>query len=140
MRHLWPLLQSNRDINLTGMILCASLADPDAICDTCGFIEEENCVIHPFEVGRAYLFETVTLYYVGIVTQVDPCWVHLEKASWVHRTGRKSTLFRLKDFAAQFPPGEFQPRTEYVGKAYVAAGAIVAVLPFLGDVPEKSIQ
>ena len=75
--------------------------------------EEEALMLHPFEVGNVYLFQTVTLYFVGCVTKVEPCWIYLEHASWVHRTGRLSTLMskgRGREHYRVNPP-----RTEYIG-------------------------
>lgn len=97
--------------------------------------------LHPFEVGKAYLIEQQTLYYVGRVVEIGPCWVRLEHASWVHRTGRKSTLFKRKSFSHEgWPSGELKPRTEYVGDHFLFTTSTSAATPWLGELPEESIQ
>lgn len=44
----------------------------------------------PFEVGRAYLIRTVTMYWLGRVTAVVGDFLVLESAAWVADTGRYS--------------------------------------------------
>lgn len=113
------------------------LAGP-ALADYC---EEHGVTLHPFKVGKSYFFEQQTLYYVGRVVEVGPCWVLLEQASWVHWTGRKSTLFRRRSFAHQgWPAGERMPRTEYLGEWIIFTTSTSGAAPWLGELPTESIQ
>lgn len=91
-----------------------------------------------FKEGSTVLIETVTLYYVGRVVRRDGPFVVLEEASWVHWTGRKSTMARLKAFRG-FQSSENQPRTEYVGDVAVSVHSMVAVLPGEWKLPTESI-
>lgn len=104
-------------------------------------IEEEGLTVHPFKVGEAYLIQTVTLYFVGRVVEVSPCWVRLDRASWVHWTGRLGTLMAKKTFAKKaFPDDEAKPRTEYVGDWLLSLAAVVGAGPLpVSALPTESI-
>lgn len=105
-------------------------------------IAEEIGVMHPFVVGQAYYFETHTLYWVGRVLAVSPCWLKLDLVSCVIRTGRKSTLMRNRSFAKdRFPKNELTPRTEFVGSFHLAIGAITGFEGWpVENLPTESIQ
>jgi hypothetical protein len=73
--------------------------------------QEEQMLNPPFEVGTSYLICTATLYYVGRVIEKGVGWIRLDNASWVHWTGRLSTLLSNCTFtSAEFR--ERRPRVE----------------------------
>lgn len=126
---------------LSELYLAWVAGEPEAACALADYCEEYLVKLHPFEVGECWLFEQQTLYYVGRVVEVGPCWVRLEKASWVHRTGRKSTLFAVRSFLhAGWPAGENRPRTEYVGDYVVFTTSTSGAAPWLGTLPEAPVQ
>lgn len=137
MNHFGCLLQSHSQH--AGMILDAMSGDGLAVRAVLDLAEEEALMLHPFEVGKVYLFQTVTLYFVGRVVKVEPCWIHLENASWVHRTGRLSVVAAKSSFDRKHHR-TLHPRTEYVGKYIIPVAPIVGVMPFDGDPPTESIQ
>lgn len=112
--------------------------DAAARCAAADFHEERDPMT-PFEVGQCYLIQTVTLYYVGRVAKVQGGFVELEDASWVHWTGRLSTLTRKFAFTG-FPSNEQRPRTEYVGRAGISLAAVVTYLPGEWDLPKESVR
>jgi hypothetical protein len=104
-------------------------------------VTEELGVTHPFEVGKAYYFETNTLYWCGRVVAVYPCWLKLDTASWVHWTGRKSVLLSKKSFKAEhYAQNDQKPRTEYVDQWTIAIGAISGFEEFdVSELPTTSL-
>ena len=46
---------------------------------------------HSFEVGKAYLIRTVTLYYTGRITSITDSDLVLSDAAWIADTGRFSS-------------------------------------------------
>lgn len=42
----------------------------------------------PFEIGKAYLIRTVTLYYTGRVVAITGKFIQLEEAAWIADAGR----------------------------------------------------
>lgn len=97
--------------------------------------------MHPFEVGGTYLIQTVTLYYVGRVRRVVGAFVELEEASWVHWTGRLSTLCRNGKFTG-FGEGENKARVECLGDRVVGInlGSVVDYIAGPFELPTRSIQ
>lgn len=123
-----------------GAGLCALDGDAVARCLVADHLTEfGEEPVDLFKPGETVLIETVTLYYVGRVAERQGPFVVLEDASWVHWTGRKSTLARLKKFTG-FKSGENKPRTEYVGRVAVSVASMVSVLPGTWDLPTESIQ
>jgi hypothetical protein len=96
--------------------------------------------LSPYVIGQCYLIETISLYYLGRVVAQGPGWVILDEASWVHRTGRKSTAAR-QGYAKRVA-GELSPRTEYVGDGVIvhvgSQGA--AAIPWRHPLPKESLQ
>lgn len=123
------------------VIYDALMCDPLAVLATMD-MAQENSLMHPFEVGKAYYIETNTLYYAGRVVAVSACWVHLEDASWLVRTGRKSTTMATKSldkgkFAASVP----KPKTEFVGSWTISIGAIAGFCEWpVESLPKESIS
>ncbi len=97
--------------------------------------------LHPFVVGECYFIEQQTLYYVGRVVRVGICWIELEDCSWVHWTGRKSTLFARQSFAHKgFASDERKPRTEYEGRKFLFTSSTSAANPWTGELPKESLR
>lgn len=94
--------------------------------------------VDDFAVGQEVFIETVTLYYVGRVTGRSGPFIHMEDVSWVHWTGRKSTLARMRKFTG-FRTGEQRPRTEYVGRWSVSIHSIVSYGPGPWELPKESL-
>ncbi len=126
---------------LAGVAQAALEGDVDAEEALTDLMEEEDMLRTPFEVGKQYLIQTVTLYYVGRVVEVGFGWIRLERASWIHWTGRLSTLVARKNFSPKgWPAGQQTPRTEYVGEVVLWPGNhAVASIPWTGELPESSI-
>lgn len=96
--------------------------------------------LHPFEVGKCYFIEQQTLYYIGRVVRVGPCWIELEDCSWVHWTGRKSVLFAKQDFDPAGFGSQRSPRTEYEGQKFLFTTSTSAANLWKGPLPKESIQ
>jgi hypothetical protein len=98
----------------------------------------------PYVTGQCYLFETISLYYVGKVVRQGPGWVVIDRASWVHWTGKKTVLLQYGFDVSKFPTtgGRARPRTEYVGDGWIihvgSQGA--AAGPWRHPLPEGPIQ
>ena len=99
--------------------------------------EEKGYTMSPFKTGKSYLICTVTLYYVGEVEDSLLGFVILKDASWVHWTGRLSTLLKNKSFTGQTTR---KPRTEYCGEVILSIGSIVSAYPWNAHLPKESIQ
>lgn len=93
----------------------ANQGDSLAMMTILDLIEERGLYMNPFEVGKAYYIETLTLYYIGEVVEAHPTWVKLKNASWIHWTGRKSVLMQHKKFDVSLFDSSRIPRTEFVG-------------------------
>ncbi len=93
----------------------------------------------PFEVGNCYFICTVTLYYCGRVKAKGPGWLLLERASWIHWTGRLSTIIKRKQFTGL--PGNRRPRVEPCGDVGLGTTAIVSWYPWPeGELPTEPIE
>ncbi len=100
-------------------------------------LEEEGLMDSPFKVGESYLICTVTLYYVGMVTEAGFGWLKLAEASWVHWTGRLSELLRRQDFRKV--SSNRKPRVEPCGDLILSTSAIVSAYPWNGPLPKEPI-
>jgi hypothetical protein len=120
---------------------CAVLAgDSEAAYLLQDLVEEEGLLMNPFVEGKAYLICTVTLYYVGRVKQVGLGWLVLEKASWIHWTGRLSVLLAEHDFKSSRLSTR-KPRVEYCGEVILSTSAIVSSYPWpVEGLPTGSIE
>lgn len=67
-------------------------------------------------IGRNVFIRTVTLYYVGELTDVDSDWLCLSEASWVADTGRFSTALET---------GELNEVERFPNDVLVSRGAII---------------
>lgn len=102
----------------------AARGDILAIQHAIDFCEEEGIML-PFQIGQGVFVQTLTLYFVGEIIEVGHLHLRLKNASWVHWTGRLSTLFATKNFAhTEFPDDERKPRTEFIGECCVPLGAV----------------
>lgn len=100
--------------------------------------EETECVNdYPFKVGDKVFFFQVTLYYVGEIVEIGRGWVRLKDASWVHWTGRVSSLFRSYDLSGLH--GGRRPRVEFLGDHTVYLHATVGSKPWLGELPKEAL-
>lgn len=129
--------------DLGGVAVAAIQGDHAAHMAATDAVEGEEVTMSqlcPFEVGETYLVETVTLYYVGRVKRIVGAFVEMEDASWVHWTGRKSKLTKVKDFAHKnFTSSEQKPRTEYVGEYGFNLSSVVGYVPGPWKLPEASL-
>ena len=133
---LWRAMAESPD--LSGAGVAALLGDAAAAMGVEDYARENwEADMVPFETGEEVLICTQTLYYVGRVVEVRGVFVRLEHASWVHWTGRLSTLLRSRKFTG-FPPDQQSPRTEYVGEVWVSLAGYVSHYPGPWTLPEKS--
>lgn len=91
----------------------------------------------PFEVGKKYLICTLTLYYVGRVSEVNFGFLRLEQASWVHWTGRLSVLCKGKNFSKM---RDRRARVEPCGEVVIAVSSIVSAYPGDWELPTEAVQ
>jgi len=92
----------------------------------------------PFDVGEKVFICTDTLYFVGRVKTIGFGWVTLTEASWVHWTGRLSSLMASQDFNQTH--GSRKARTELVGTVTLYIQSFVCHYPWEGNLPTESIQ
>jgi hypothetical protein len=134
---LWRALTHSPDV--AGVASSALAGDETARSACFDFAcEHWEADVVPFDTEKPYLICTTTLYYLGRVREVRGGFLLLESASWVHWTGRLSTLlskYKLKGF----PSGQQTPRTEYVGEVIVSLGSIVSAYPWAGQLPTESV-
>lgn len=71
---------------------------------------------HSFEIGKAYLIQTVTMYFTGRVVEVTDSDVVLEDAAWIADTGR---------FAACLNTGELNEVEPYPARVAICRDAMV---------------
>ena len=126
--------------DLTALLLSSLAGDDVATGALMDLTEEYNVNLHPFEVEKCYFIEQQTFFYVGRVVRVGPCWIELEDCSWVHWTGRKSTLLRAMSFDhTHFPDGDRKPRTEYEGQKFIFTASTSAANLWTGKLHKESI-
>lgn len=126
------------DKEIGGVAMSAIARDPLAMAAVMDWIEEQGDNMKPpFEVGKCYLIETVTLYYVGRCVSADLAWVELSDAPMTHRTGRLSVLIRHQSFT--HPELEGRQRVEPCGTKIVSLNAVVSFSQWTGDLPKKAI-
>lgn len=102
-------------------------------------IETGEAQMTPFEVDDEVLIQSVTLYYVGRVKEIRGAFFRLEHASWVHWTGRITSLCKGRDFKTGFRSGERKPRTEYIGSVWLNLAAVVTSIPGPWKLPLEPI-
>lgn len=102
------------------------------------WLEEKDQMRIPFEAGRSYLICTVTLYYVGRVVESDLGWLKLADASWVHWTGRLSTLLARQSFTHRDLSSR-KPRVEPCGDVILSLGGVIAAYPWAGELPKEPV-
>lgn len=116
--------------------------DPLAMRAVLDIVEEGGITMNPFQVGKAYYIETLTLYYIGIVEEAHPTYIKMRQVSWIHWTGRKSVTFKHKKFDKKlYNSNETKPRTEYMGDFNLSLGGINGWEEWpIENVPTESIQ
>lgn len=140
----WLLVAANDPDPTVALAIAADDLEEQGQNDESEFLRQEvNVLKFPGKVGESWLICTVTLYYVGRIAENGLGFVRLEDASWVHWTGRLSTLlsvqkFRDKDF------GTRTPRVEPCGKngqqiAIIATNSIVSAYPWSGELPKEPV-
>lgn len=82
----------------------------------------------PFEIGKAYLFRTVTHIEVGRVVRIVGQFVELEDASWIADTGRYHDCLRDGVFS------EVEPYPLYTG---VNTSSLINYAPWPHDLPRE---
>lgn len=122
---------------IRGVALAAIAGDDGAEAALYDWCEENH--MNPFQVGESYLICTVTLYYIGRVTEAGLGWIRLEDASWVHWTGRLSVLLNDKNFRSPRLAGR-RPRTEFCGQVILATSAIVSAYPWQGKLLGENVE
>lgn len=83
---------------------------------------------HSFEIGKAYLIRTVTMYYTGRVVKVTESDVVLEDAAWIANTGR------YYDALTHGTLNEVEP---YPGRVAVCRGAVVDFAEWTHELPRS---
>lgn len=131
-------LQAEGKYSAVGLLSGAVCQDPTAGRIALDIFEEENIMHAPWKVGQKWIIKLVTLYYVGEITEVGFGWVRMSGASWIHWTGRLSTLMKEQTF--YFESDQRKPRTEYVGDVVVFITAGAAAYPWTGTLPTASIE
>lgn len=121
----------------SGLALASAEGDAVAQALLRDVLEEDGLLKSPLEIGKSYLVCQVTLYYVGRVVEVGFGFVRLEQASWVHWTGRLSELLKVQNFKKV---KSRTPRLEYCGDVILFTHAAVSAYPWLGPLPEESIE
>jgi hypothetical protein len=105
------------------------------------YLEEQGRNMVPFAVGEKHLIQTETLYWIGEIVSVTGGFLVLKDASWVHWTGRLSSLVRALSFTDRKNWTGQRPRTEYVGD-----GVIVSLSKIVNSIrkdwalPTESVQ
>lgn len=128
-----------RGQSVSALALSALDGDAQAEYLLLDWLEDSDMLVNPFEVGKSYLICTVTLYYIGEVTESGFGWIKLRNASWVHWTGRLSVLLSGKKFKnAKF--GGRTPRTEFCGEVVVSTSSIISGYPWNADLPEGNVE
>jgi hypothetical protein len=75
-----------------------------------------NSAKHPFVIGKQWIFETVTKYWVGDIVAVTETEVVLERAAWIADTGR------FNEFMKTGKPSELEPAN---GPVVISRGGYV---------------
>jgi len=90
------------------------------------FSEKENIVL-PFEVGKSYLFRTVTYHLVGKVKSIHGRFIELVDASWVADSGR---------FMNAIKEGTLD-EVEPVGPCFLNSDSITDAFSWAHKLPDK---
>lgn len=88
-----------------------------------------------FEVGKAYLVETVTKYWLGKLVRVTPGELVLEKAGWVADTGRYNVT--LREGLKRRNYEEYEP---VPGQVIIGRGSIVNAVEWAHALPETVLE
>ena len=108
-------VSSNADIEVNGV----AFVRKDSLPKESKVNKVKSCLKHPYTIGKQWIIETATKYYVGDVVAVTDTEIVLEQAAWLADTGR------FNEFMKTGVPSELEP----CGVVIVSRGAIVASLP-----------
>lgn len=89
---------------------------------------EKKC---PFEPGQCYLIRTVTMFWLGRVTQVVGDFLVLEHASWIADTGRFHEAVDVEHLVEVEPVASGR-------KVFVGLGTIVDAQNWDSNLPTKA--
>lgn len=84
--------------------------------------------IIPIEIGKAYMFRTVTHIEVGRVTAIDGQFITIEDASWIGDTGRYHNCLKV---------GVFNEVEPYPFGTTVNADSLINFTPWPHDLPKE---
>lgn len=88
---------------------------------------------YPVELGKAYVFRTVTHIELGRVTDVIGAFAKIEEASWIADTGRYSVDFLTKgDFSDEY--SEVEP---YPDHTWVNMDSLINLVPWPHKLPRE---
>jgi len=92
------------------------------------FGSNNNVLVAPVEIGRAYLFRTVTHIEVGRVTAVNGVFITLGDASWIADTGRYHDCLKNGTFS------EVEP---YPVSTTINSSSLINYAPWPHELPRK---
>ena len=81
---------------------------------------------HPYKIGQAYMFVTVTRYYTGILKWVGDKELVISNAAWIAHTDR---------YNKALVTGELRSVEPIPGDVILGRGAIVEVAEWSHDLP-----
>ena len=90
--------------------------------------QKDQPVDHPFVIGKAYLFRTVTMHLIGMVSGQSGKFLVLKEAVWVSESGRFMNFL-----AGDLAGSELEP----VGVAYLNIDSLVDAFPWANSIPSK---
>jgi hypothetical protein len=85
---------------------------------------------HPFLVGQAWMFRTVTFANIGRITRIDGMFITLEEASWVADTGR---------FHNALLEGNLSEVEPFPHGCVVHLGSLVDAAPWVHELPSQQV-
>lgn len=85
---------------------------------------------HPYQVGKAYLVRSVTLYYIGILKAVYPHELAFSSASWVADTGRYHDALKT---------GKLNEVEPILGDLIVGRGSIIDMVEWAHKPPMEQV-
>lgn len=95
-----------------------------------GIIRTALAADHPYKIGQAYLFRTVTFAVSGVVDRVTSHEIVVTQAAWVADTGRFNEALRTGEFL------EVEAADD--GEVIVGRGAIVDAWP-IAKAPRETV-
>lgn len=84
---------------------------------------------HSFELGKAYLIRTVTMYYTGRISAITDTDLVLTTASWIADTGR---------FSNALETGELSEVEPFIDEVIISRSAIIDATQWRHDLPKAT--